>query len=154
VTHYSSLEAANMSTLHHALLVLINQVILSLYSLIPLSYLDLLTKAALSEQISAAVTEILKSIEYHLQFTEPSAKSNRPAESSLASASGPHNFCLLLPLRVACRALAPSESRDDIAKKVWLEDVLNIITFRAGTWMSNDQIFGARRDDSSQVCTA
>ena len=69
----------------------------------------------------------------------------------MAGAYGPHNFYLLLPIRVAYRALARSESPKDVAKRLWLEDVLGIIKDRAGTWMSNDQIFGDRKSDNYQV---
>lgn len=154
MTHFSSLEAANVSTLHHAVVVLFNQLILALHSLVPLRVLDIPTKAAAYEQISASITEILKSIDYHLQFIAPSTDTRRSADSNLASASGPHNFCLLLPLRVVCRALARSDTSEDIAKKMWLEDVVDIIKIRYGTWMSNDEIFSARQKERSQESKA
>lgn len=125
VTHFSSMQAANTSTLYNAVVILINQYIISVC--------PLLTESA-TEQISIATADILKSIDYHLSFTEISA--NRTLGSS-----GPRNVYLLFSLRVAYRVLSQSEGAQDIAKKLWLEDILRIINDRAGPWMSNRQIF-------------
>jgi hypothetical protein len=91
-----------------------------------------------SEEISASTTEILKSIDYHFPFTQASA-------TSIDGTSGPRNFCLLFPLRVAYQVLSQFNSPQDVLKREWLEDVLYIIRGRAGAWMSNDQIFDAKK---------
>jgi hypothetical protein len=141
--HFSSLQAANVFTFYNAIIVLINQLIASSLSLLPSSDIHVLAQAAAAEQISTAINHIIRSIEYHLPFTQPLDPAIRPSEPPMTSASGPHNFYLLFPMRVAHRMLSQSQIPQDIAKKLWLESVLCTIKDRAGTWMLNDHIFRA-----------
>ncbi|KAH4215963.1 hypothetical protein HBI25_221940 [Parastagonospora nodorum] len=137
VTQFSSLEAANASTFYNAVLIMINQFIVSVHALLPLHDAQATALTLSSEQISVAVTDILMSIDYHLPFTDP-------AVASASGTSGPRNIYLLLPLRIAHRALSQSESPEDVSRRLWLEDVMSVIRSRAMPWMSNEQIFGAR----------
>jgi len=141
--HFSSLQAANVFTFYNAIIVLINQLIASSLSLLPSNDIHVLAQAAASEQISIAITHVVRSIEYHLPFTQPPDSAIRTPEPSMTSASGHHNFYLLFPIRVAHRVLSQSRIPQDMAKKLWLEGVLCTIKDRAGTWMSNDHIFRA-----------
>jgi hypothetical protein len=77
------------------------------------------------------------SIDCHFSFTDP-------AVASVSGISGPRNTYLILPLRIAHRALSQSESPEDVSRRLWLEDVMSIIRSRAMPWTSNEQIFGAR----------
>jgi hypothetical protein len=138
VTHFSSLQAANTFTLYNALIILIGQFIMSVYLLLPASDVDIALKKSISEQISTATMAILKSVDYHMLFTEV-------CSTSISGTSGKSNFCLLLPIQIAQRVLSQSQSPSDITKKLWLEDVLHCIKSRAGPWMSNNQIFGVKK---------
>lgn len=134
--HFSSLEAANAFTFYNAVSILINQFIISIYLLLQRRDGDMGAEVSASEQISVAIMNILMSIDYHLPFTDPSVASN-------LGTPGARNIYLLLPLRLAHKALSQSESPQSVCKKLWLEDVLSLIKSRAMPWMSNDQIFGA-----------
>jgi hypothetical protein len=141
--HFSSLEAANVFTFYNAITILLNQLIASTLSLLPSSEVHVLAQTAASEQISAAITQIIESIDFHLPFTLPSDNSNQSPQTLMASASGPSNFYLLFPIRVAHRVVSQSQVPQDRASKLWLENVIAVIKERAGTWMSNDNIFSA-----------
>ncbi|KAH8199526.1 hypothetical protein TruAng_006277 [Truncatella angustata] len=121
--HFSSLQAANVATLYDAVVILINQLVVSSLSLLPGSDVHVIVQAEASEQTSAAIIHIIKSVDFQL--------------------SPPGNFYLLFPIRVAHRVLLQSQVPQDIAKRLWLEGVLCSIKERVGTWMSNDYIFGA-----------
>ncbi|KAH4181786.1 hypothetical protein HBI55_206810 [Parastagonospora nodorum] len=125
VTQFSSLEAANASTFYNAVLIMINQFIVSVHALLPL------------HDAQATALTLSSDIDYHLPFTDP-------AVASASGISGPRNIYLLLPLRIAHRALSQSESPEDVSRRLWLEDVMSVIRSRAMPWMSNEQIFGAR----------
>ena len=137
VTRFSTLAVANVVTFYNAVLILINQFVISMYKLVPLTALNNIGSSSASNQISIAVVDILKSIDYHIAYTQTTALS---AEGS----SGPRNFYLLFPIRIAHRALSQSKSPQDITRSLWLEDVLSFIVNRAGPWASNKKIFGAR----------
>jgi hypothetical protein len=134
--HFSSLEAANAFTFYNAAAILINQFIISTYLLLQRRDGDMGAEVSASEQISVAIMNILMSIDYHLPFTDPSVASN-------LGTPGPRNIYLLLPIRLAHRALSQSESPQSVCEKLWFEDVLSLIKNRAMPWISNDQIFGA-----------
>jgi hypothetical protein len=106
VTHFSSLPMANVFTLYSSIIILINQFIISVYPFLPTCDVDIAAEESAAEQISAATIDIMKSIDYHLPFTESSA-------TSVAGASGPRNLHLLFPMRVAHQVLARSESPQD-----------------------------------------
>jgi hypothetical protein len=149
--YFSSLQAANVFTFYNAIAILINQHIVSSLSLLPSSEANILAQEAASEQISAAITQIIKSIDYHLPFTLPSDDFSQSSQTPMAGASGPSNFYLLFPIRAAHRVLSESQDPQDIAKKLWLEDVICTIKDRAGTWMSNDNIFKLRKSQKTYV---
>ncbi|KAF4634690.1 hypothetical protein G7Y89_g3410 [Cudoniella acicularis] len=134
ITHFSSLHVANAFTLYNCLLILINQFIISVCRLIPTKHRDILAEELASEQVSVAAVEILKSIDYHLPFT-------LPASESILHGSGPRNFYLLFPMRVAFQVLSQSESLNALSQKLWLKDIFDVIKGRAGPWASNEQIF-------------
>jgi hypothetical protein len=137
VTHFSTLHVANVVTFYNAVLILINQFVISMYKLLPVTVLSTVANGSASDQISVAVVDILKSIDYHIPYTQTTAISPE-------GASGPRNFYLLFPIRIAHRTLSQSKSPQDITQSLWLEDVLNSIVNRAGPWVSNKKIFGAR----------
>jgi hypothetical protein len=137
VTHFCSLEVANASTFYNAVLIMINQFIISVHALFPTQDDRVIAVTSASEQISVAVMDILMCIDYHLPFTDRSV-------ASASGTSGPRNIYLLLPLRIAHKVLSQSESLQDICQRLWLEDVMAFIRSRAMPWMSNDQIFGMR----------
>jgi hypothetical protein len=143
-TQFYSLQDANAFTLCNALLILVDQFIISLYDLLPTHDIDMAAKESASAHISTAVVAIVQSIDYHLPFTHPST-------ASIAGASGPSNFYLLFPIRVAHRILSQSESPKDVSTKLWLDDVLAVIKGRAGPWMSNEKIFTPQRIAEIQV---
>jgi hypothetical protein len=126
VTHFPSLEAANAFTLYNALVIMINQFIISTNLLLPACNVDVTLQKSASEQIAAATMNIVKSIDYHLLITKVSVVGT-PSQS---------NFCLLLPMRIAHRVLSQSKSPSNKSKKLWIKDVLDFIKTKAGSWMS------------------
>jgi hypothetical protein len=144
VTHFTSPQAANVFTLYNAVLILIDQFIISTSQLLPACDIGAALEKCASEQIAAATTDIVQSIDYHLLSIEAQA-------SSIASASAQSNFCLLLPMRIAYQVLSKSELALDIRKKLWLEDVFTFIKSGAGPWMANDQIFSIKKADRYQA---
>jgi competence protein ComGC len=136
VKHFSSLQAANAFTLYNALVILINQFVISLYLLVPVSTLEVKAEEFAREKISAAIIDIIKSIHYHLSHTESSV-------TAAEIASGSQNNYLLFPIRVAQQAISQCYSSREMAKRLWLDNVLDIIKSRGGPWMSNNQLFGA-----------
>jgi hypothetical protein len=137
VIHFSSLPVANAFTLYNAIMMLISQFVISSNSLLSPYDINIVEEEAAITEIPYVVTEILKSIDYHLLFAHTAA-------TSVSGASGIGNFYLLFPIRVAYRALLQSDCPQDISKRLWLEDVLRIIKNRAGPWMSNGRIFNPR----------
>ena len=128
VTHFSSLHVANAFTLYNCFLILINQFIGSVYHLLTKDHDDLTRKLA-SDQVYDAALDILKSIDYHLPFTLPTPNPS-------VHGSGPRNFYLIFPMRVAFQALSLSEVPDSDLHKLWLKDVFDVIKGRAGPWAS------------------
>lgn len=133
VTHFSSLSAANASTLYSTVVILINQLLISMCQFLSLTEFDVLSA---SGQISIAVIEILASIDYYL------TSSNHTAMSAIGASSS--NF-YLFPVRVAYQALSQSASPEDVSRKVWLEDASVIIEGRMGPWASNKKLFHVGR---------
>ena len=138
VTHFSTLHVANIVTFYNAVLILINQFVISMYELLSVADLRKLANNSASTQISVAVADILKSIDYHIPYTQTTVTSS-------TATSGPRNFYLLFPIRIAHRVLSQSKSLQSITQKLWLEDVLNSIVNRAGPWASNRKIFGTEK---------
>lgn len=134
VTHFSSLPVANAFTFYNCLIVLINRFIVSIHETYPPNSRDDLAKELALDQVCIASTNILRSIDYHLPYT-------LGGPASMAQGSGPRNFYLLLPMRVAYQALCESKAPDAVSKRLWLKDVFDIIKARAGPWASNEQIF-------------
>jgi len=132
VTHFSNLNVANVVTFYNAVLILINRFVISTCELLPFTGTNKLINESASDEIYVAVMEILKNIDYHIQFTQKTVTS-------------PRNLYLLLPIRIAHRALSESQSAQNITRKLWLEDVLNYITIRAGPWTTNRSIFGLEK---------
>jgi len=127
VTHFSSRYRAYLSTLYNSTIILINQFIVSINWFLP----DTPTSASLiisaSEQISAAVMEIIQSIDYELEYIGKTARDS---------------FYLFFPIRTACQALTKSTSAESLSQKLWLEDVHTLIANRAGAWTYSKTIFG------------
>jgi len=136
ITTFSSLEAANVYTLYNALLILINQFIITFYSLPSGCDTNTTAERSASEQISTATTNIVQSIHYHLTCRDP-------RNTATFAVSGHRNIYLLLPVRVAHRALSQMDTTQDASKRLWLEEVLDMVRGTGGPWMSNGHIFGA-----------
>jgi hypothetical protein len=150
--HFPSLQAANIFTFYNAIVILISQLIISIVLLIPNIDACIMAQAAAAlERISTAITQIIKSIDFHLTFPILSDSPDRLLETPEAGASESRLFYLLLPIRIAHRVLSQSQTPQDVAKKLWLEDSLCIIKDSAGTWMSNDNIFGAGKPQKNRV---
>lgn len=133
ITRFPSLEATNAFTLYNTLIILLSQFILSTFSLIPACEVEIVTGNCAREDLSAAIDEIMKSLHCQLSLTDQSS-----------ATMGSHNIYLLLPIRVAYKALLPSASPQDVPKCRWLRTVLEFLKLRGGPWMSNGQIFGVK----------
>lgn len=142
---FPSLQAADVFTFYNAIVILINQLVISSLLLLPSSDVHVLTRAAALERTSAAITQIIKSIDFQLTSSVLSDTSNKSLQTPVADAPEPRHFYQLFPIRAAHRVLSQSQSLQDVAKRLWLEGALCMITDSAGTWMSNDNIFGAGR---------
>ncbi|KAF2666328.1 hypothetical protein BT63DRAFT_416715 [Microthyrium microscopicum] len=138
VIHFTSLDFANVFTLYNALIILTNQLIVSIHRLTGTHNDDVSATVSALQEITDATMGIIQSVDYHLPFTESST-------TVISGSSGPRNFHLLLPLRVAHRVLLQSECPHDVPKRLWLEDVQASIKSRAGPWMGNDRLFGVNK---------
>jgi hypothetical protein len=134
VTHFSSLHVANAFTFSNALVILLNKFVISMHELLPANDRGIFAAGPASEQILVAATDILESIDYHLQYTAPTT-------SNTLNGSGPRNFYLLFPMRIAYQALSQYELPQVVPMRLWLREVFHIIKGRAGPWASNDKIF-------------
>lgn len=130
ITQFSSLQAANSFTIYNALIILLNQFMISTFSLLPACEVEAVAGNLARKQLSAAIEEIIRSMHSQLSLTDHS--------------SGSHNIYLLLPIRVAYQALLPSKSPQDVRKCRWLGSVLDFLKKGGGPWMSNGQIFGVK----------
>jgi hypothetical protein len=133
-THFSSLQVANAFTLYNTLVILINRFIISMFQLLSIDDLDVDAESLASEQVLAGAKEILQSIDYHLPHTQPTG-------TVTLDGSGPRNFYIIFPLRVAYQALSQSETQQALNQRLWLKDVFSIIKARAGPWATNQKIF-------------
>jgi hypothetical protein len=134
VTHFASLADANVFNLYSSVVVLLSQLTLSLYKIIPFNELDMPEYDLVSDETSIAVLDILKSIDYFLTFSELT-------DPLKYGVSGQRSFYLLLPIRVAYRVLAQSTLPEHKSYRGWLEDVSSTIENGYGAWASNKNIF-------------
>jgi hypothetical protein len=138
VTYFSSINAANVSILYSSVVVLLNQLVFSLYQLLPLNNPNIDACRLASNQTSLAILDILKSIDYQLTFSEPAA-------TFKSSVSSSRSFYLLLPIRIAHRVLAQSTLPENISQRIWLEDVSSFIEVKFGPWASNKNLIDVKK---------
>ncbi|KAH8653789.1 hypothetical protein BX600DRAFT_85948 [Xylariales sp. PMI_506] len=134
IRNFSTIHWANAFMLYNTLVVLINQFLSSLYLLLPVCEVEVLSGESVSKQTFAAITEIIESIPYQISFLR----------STSTFTTGNRNFYLLFPIRIARQALLLSHSAQDTTKRLWLDDIFDMIRRQGGPWMSNDQIFGVQ----------
>jgi hypothetical protein len=110
VTQFSSLEVANLSTFYHAMLIMFDQFVTSIHSLLLSRGVDVEPERETSEQTSDTVASIVMSVDYHFPFIDPTI-----CEST---APGPRNVFLLLSLSVAHKVLTPPKSAHETCTNV------------------------------------
>ena len=130
VTQFTTMHAANSSVLYHTAVILILQFITSICQFLPAKEQnELKQQVPAAQEISFAVEQILKSMDYHVQSTRPTPS------------SGSASFYLLLPLRVAYQALSNSSLPQEASSRRWLAEVFEVTLHKIRPWTSNKQLF-------------
>jgi hypothetical protein len=137
-TQFSPLDTANVFNLYNSIVVLLNQLVVSLHKLLPQTELNLLVCNMASDQISLAVLGILNSVDYYLTHSDLTT-------TRRLGASGPDNLYLLLAIRIGHRVLAHSTLPKDVFHRIRLEDISSIIENKAGAWASNKDLFHIKK---------
>ena len=127
VTHYSSEHRAYLSTFYNTSIILFNQFVLSINELLPNNPQTVNMATLASGRITFAVIEILRSVDYSMNYIGESAG---------------EIYYVLFPIRIAYQALSKSTSAEAISQKLWIEDMLSFISGKAGSWTYNKKIFG------------